>query len=35
LLSIFDPTKKSRKEKENPKIQEDTDKENPEDCPSW
>jgi hypothetical protein len=36
LLSIFDPTKKSRKkEKKNLKIQEDTHDESLEDCPSW
>jgi hypothetical protein len=40
LLSIVNPTKKSRKEKgkiekENPKIQNDTYEESLEDRPSW
>jgi hypothetical protein len=40
LLSIVNPTKKSRKEKgkiekENPKIQKDTHEESLKDCPSW
>jgi hypothetical protein len=35
LLLIFYPTKKSRKEKKNQKIQEDIHEENLEDCPGW
>jgi hypothetical protein len=35
VINFLPHNKKTRKEKANPKIQENTDKENPKDCPSW
>ena len=35
VINFLPHNKKTRKEKANPKIQENTDKENPKDCPNW